>query len=167
MVVKVYKSGELHPSRPLAGSWVHAAFESSGTDYEEDRISLDDYVGTHPHAIYYVRVIGDCMEYSGIEDGDLLVVDKSLKPVNGDIILEVLNDSYIVACYIEFQGNKYLVRDNPKYTPHLINEYDRFTIEGVIPHTILNQRKHNHVRVNRLQQLLRVVRTGISAGAKR
>lgn len=163
MIVKVYKKGELTPGRPLAGFWIHAAFESPGTDYEEDRISLDDYVSSHPNAVYYIKVTGDCMEYSGIESEDLLVVDKSLKPVNGDIIIGVLNDAHILACYIEFEGRRYLMPDNPKYQPHKLNEYDRFTIEGVIPHTILNQRRQNNVRVDRLQQLLRVMRTCISA----
>lgn len=163
MVVKVYRRGELQPGRPLAGFWIHAAFESPGTDYEEDRISLDKYVSDHPNAVYYVKVEGDCMEYSGIESGDLLVVDKSLNPRNGDIIVGVLNDSYVLACYIEFENKRYLMPDNPKYAPHLINEYDRFTIEGVVPHTILNQRKQNDVRANRLQQLLRIMRTRISA----
>jgi DNA polymerase V len=80
-VVKIYERGEL--KQPLAGFWIHAAFESPGTDYEEDRISLDDYVTDYPSAVYYVRVIGQCMEYSGIESEDLLIVDKSLKPING------------------------------------------------------------------------------------
>jgi DNA polymerase V len=163
MVVKVYQRGELHPGRALAGFWVHAAFESPGTDYEEERISLDNYVSQHPNAVYYIKVDGDCLEYSGIESGDLLVVDKSLNPQNGDVIIGVLNDQYVLACYIEFENKRYLMPDNPKYQPHLINEYDRFTIEGVIPHTILNQRKQNHVRVDRLQQLLCVVRARISA----
>ncbi|MBL4675833.1 MAG: hypothetical protein JKY70_06465 [Mucilaginibacter sp.] len=155
--------GEISPGRPLAGFWIHAAFESPGTDYEEDRISLDDYVSEHPNAVYYIKVDGDCLEYSGIESGDLLVVDKSLSPRNGDVIIGVLNDSHILACYIEFENKKYLMPDNPKYAPHLINEYDRFTIEGVIPHTVLNQRRQNPVRVDRLQQLLRLLRTRISA----
>jgi DNA polymerase V len=158
-VVKKYRRGEL--KRPLAGFWIHAAFESPGTDYEEDRISLDEYVSKYPNAVYYIIVEGDCLEYSGIESQDLLVVDKSLKPTNGDIIIGVLNNQHILACYLEFEGNKYLMPDNPKYDPHIINELDEFIIEGVIPHTILNQRRQNSVRVNRLQQLLCVMRKGI------
>jgi DNA polymerase V len=160
-VVKVYERGEL--TRPLAGFWIHAAFESPGTDYEQDRISIDDYVSKHPSAAYYIKVVGDCMEYSGIESYDMLVVDRSLTAVNGDIILGTLNDVHVLACYIEFDGKRYLMPDNPKYTPHQINEFDKFTIEGVIPHTLLNQRRQNHVRVNRLQQLLRVMRASLSA----
>lgn len=160
-VVKGYSRGKL--KRPLAGFWIHAAFESPGADYEEDRISLDDYVSEHPHAVYYVRVVGDCMEYSGIETDDILVVDKSLTAVNGDVIIGVLNGMHIIACYIEFEGRKYLVPDNPKYEPYKLNDFDEFTLEGVVPHTVLNQRKQNHVRIDRLQQLLRVMRKGLSA----
>ena len=166
MVVKVYRRGELTAGRPLAGFWIHAAFESPGTDYEEDRISLDEYVTDYPHAVYYIRVVGDCMEYSGIESYDLLVVDKSLTATNGDIILGTLNGEHILACYIEFENKRYLMPDNPKYAPHLINEFDVFTVEGVIPHTVLNQRRQNAVRVDRLQQLLRILRTRISAWVK-
>ena len=163
MLVKVYERGELLPGRPLAGFWIHAAFESPGTDYEEGRISLDDYVSEYPNAVYYIKVVGDCMEYSGIESEDLIVVDRSLHVRNGDIIVGVLNGMHIIACYIEHEGKRHLVPDNPKYPAHLINEFDDFSIEGVVPHTILNQRKQNHVRVNRLQQFLRIVRKGISA----
>ena len=70
---------------------------------------------------------------------------------------------HLIACYIEFDGKKYLIPDNANPVPYLINQFDEFTIEGVVPHTILNQRKQNHVRVNRLQQLLCVLRKGISA----
>lgn len=163
MVVKVYRRGELTAGRPLAGFWIHAAFESPGSDYEEGPITLDEYVGKHPKAVYYIRVIGDCMEYSGIESYDMLVVDRSLTAVNGDIIIGTLNGAHILACYIEFDNKIYLMPDNPKYAPHIINEFDVFTIEGVIPHTVLNQRRQNAVRVDRLQQLLRVLRARISA----
>lgn len=163
MVVKVYKRGEIGEGRPLAGFWIHAAFESPGTDYEEDRISLDRYVTDYPHAVYYIKVIGDCMEYSGIESHDLLVVDKSLTPVNGDIVIRVLNGMQIIACYIEYEGKNFLMPDNPKYEPVQVRQFDEFTIEGVIPHTLLNQRRQNSERVDRLQQLLRVMRTRLSA----
>lgn len=163
MVVKIYQRGETDAGRPLAGFWIHAAFESPGADYEEDRISLDNYVTDYPHAVYYVKVVGDCMEYSGIESHDLLVVDRSLNARNGDVIIGVLNGMHIIAVYIELEGKKYLVPDNPKYNPHLINEFDNFTIEGVVPHSILNQRRQNDVRANRLQQFLRLLRAGLSA----
>jgi DNA polymerase V len=147
--------------RPLAGWVIHAAFESPATDYEEDRISLDEYVTHHPEAVFYIRVAGDCMTGSGINDGDLLVVDRSLSPLNGDVIVGVLNGEHIIACYIEDGQAKYLVPDNKAYQPIKIEEFTSFTIEGVVPHTLLNQRNQANVRANRLQQFLCELRKGI------
>lgn len=163
MKIKVYQRANLSINRPLAGFLIHAAFESPGTDYEEERISLDEYVTDHPEAVYYIKVIGDCMDGSGIKEDDLLVVDRSLKARNGDIILGVVAGQHILACYLKFEGEVYLMPDNPKYPPHKIQELDEFILEGVIPYTLLNQRKQNHVRIDRLQQFLRVMRKGISA----
>lgn len=99
MVVKVHHRGELSGKRQLAGFWIHAAFESPGTDYEKERISLDEYVTEYPNAVYYIKVEGDCLEYSGIESNDLLVVYQSLTPVNGDIIIGVFNGDHLLADY--------------------------------------------------------------------
>jgi len=140
--------------RPLAGWVIHAAFESPATDYEEDRISLDEYVTRHPEAVFYIRVTGDCMTGSGINDGDLLIVDRSLIPLNGDIVIGVLNGEHIIACYIEIGDKRYLVPDNKAYEPVIIEQFTSFTIEGVVPHTLLNQRNQAYVRANRLQQFL-------------
>jgi DNA polymerase V len=153
--------------RPLAGWVIHAAFESPATDYEEDRISLDEYVSNHSEAVFYIRVNGDCMVGSGINDGDLLVVDKSLKPVSGDVIIGVLNGEHIITCFVEYNGTNYLVCDNPTYEPFKIEEFTSFTIEGVVPHTLLNQRKNTNVRANRLQQFLCELRTSVPAPIER
>jgi DNA polymerase V len=153
--------------RPLAGWVIHAAFESPATDYEEERISLDEYVTDHPEAVFYIRVTGDCMTGSGILDGDLLVVDRSLVPVSGDVIIGVLNGDHLIACYVEHAGKNYLVPDNPAFDPIKIEEFTAFTLEGVVPHTLLNQRKQAHVRADRLQQFLRELRTGVPARATR
>jgi DNA polymerase V len=154
-------------SRPLAGWVIHAAFESPGTDYEEDRISLDEYVTRQPEAVFYIRVTGDCMTGSGINDGDLLIVDRSLVPLNGDVIIGVLNGEHIIACYIEVADKRYLVPDNTAYDPVKIEQYTSFTIEGVVPHTLLNQRNQANVRANRLQQFLCELRTGVPARTER
>lgn len=152
---------------PLAGWVIHAAFESPATDYEEDRISLDEYVTRHPEAAFYIRVTGNCMIGSGINDGDLLIVDRSLVPISGDIVIGVLNGEHIIACYLEHTGMKYLVPDNPQYEPVKIEQYTEFNIEGVVPHTLLNQRRQANVRANRLQQFLCELRKSVSTAASR
>jgi len=147
-------TGKQASGRPLAGWVIHAAFESPATDYEEDRISLDDYVTRHPEAVFYIRVTGDCMTGSGINDGDLLIVDRSLTPLKGDVIIGVLNGEHIIACYMELDSKQYLIPDNPAYKAIKIEQFTAFSIEGVVPHTLLNQRNQANVRANRLQQFL-------------
>lgn len=165
--IQIFKPAPIGPGRPLAGFCIHAAFESPGTDYEEERISLDEYVSKYPTAVYYIKVVGDCMENSGIFDNDLLVVDKSLTAENGDIIVGALDGQFVLAVYVMENNREYLVPDNPKYDPYLIHEFTDFKIEGVVPHTILDQRKRNHVRTNRLQQFLRQLRAGVPATTAR
>lgn len=150
---------------PLAGWVIHAAFESPATDYEEERISLDEFVTRHPEAAFYIKVTGNCMIGSGINDGDLLIVDRSLIPISGDIVIGVLNGDHIIACYLEYNGLKYLVPDNPQYDPVKIEQYTEFNIEGVVPHTLLNQRRQANVRANRLQQFLCELRKSVSTTA--
>jgi DNA polymerase V len=166
-IIDLFKVKRVDAKRPLAGWVIHAAFESPATDYEEDRISLDEYVTDYPEAVFYIRVTGNCMIGSGINDGDLLIVDRSLKPLNGDVIIGVLNGEHIIACYIEYNDSKYLVPDNTAYEPIKVHEYTSFTIEGVVPHTLLNQRKQSNVRANRLQQFLRELRKSVPATAAR
>ncbi len=165
--IQIFKPVEPGEGRPLAGFCIHAGFESPGTDYEEERISLDEYVSKYPTAVYYIKVKGDCMEGSGIFEDDLLVVDRSLNKTvqSGDIIVGVLDGEFILAVYVQNNGKQYLVTDNPRkdYPPYEINEFTSFQIEGVVPHSILNQKNRKHVRANRLQQLLRQLRAGVSA----
>ena len=93
-VVREYEPGELKIA--LAGWVIHAGFESPATDYEENRISLDAYVSNYPNAVIYIKVTGNCMQYSGIEEGDLLIVDRSLSPQSGDVIIGVLNNGLVL-----------------------------------------------------------------------
>lgn len=140
---------------PLFGERIHAGFESPATDYEEERIDLNDYVTDYPEATFYARVIGDCMTWSGIQDGDLLVVNRSMIPANGDVVVGVLDGEFILRVYIKYGRDEYLMPDNPKYRPIKRSESTLFEIWGVVPHTVLNQQRRKHVRIDRLQQLLR------------
>jgi len=140
---------------PLFSERIHAGFESPATDYQEERIDLNEYVTKYPDATFYARVIGDCMINSGIFDGDLLVVDKSLIPQNGDIVVGILESEFILRAYYRFGKDEYLMPDNPNYSPIKRSEGTFFEIWGVVPFTVHNQQTNRNVRINRLQQLLR------------
>lgn len=139
----------------LVSGTVHAGFESPAGDYEEERISLDTYVSKYPNATFYVKVEGDCMIGSGINSGDLLVVNRSLPVKDGDVVLSCLDGEFILRTYLKKNTTVYLMPDNPDYEPIQITEFMKFEIWGVVHHTITSQYNLRDVRLDRLQQLLR------------
>lgn len=140
---------------PVMLSKVHAGFESPAADYEEERIDLNEYVTKYPYATFYAKVEGECMTGSGIFPDDLLVVDRSLEMSNGDVVVGVVNGEFILRAYLKVGKDEYLMPDNPNYKPIKRTEETAFTIWGVVPHTVLDQRKRRNVRIDRLQQFLR------------
>ncbi len=72
---------------PLYGDKISAGFPSPATDYEEDSIDLNKELIPHPSSIYLVRASGQSMIGAGIYDNDLLVVDRSLIPRDGSIVI--------------------------------------------------------------------------------
>ena len=64
---------------------VHAGFPSPAQDYMNTFIDLNKVLVRHPAATFYARVVGDSMVDAGVEDGDVLVVDKSMEPQEGDM----------------------------------------------------------------------------------
>lgn len=157
MELRLYERKNAKILIPLFSDAIHAGFESPATDYEEERIDLNDYVTKYPEATFYARVIGDCMTGSGIFDGDLLVVDKSLTPQSGDVVVGIMEGEFILRAYLQIGRDEYLMPDNPRYSPIKRSETTHFEIWGVVPYTILNQQNRKNVRINRLQQLLCVV----------
>jgi DNA polymerase V len=140
---------------PLFAEKIHAGFESPAADYEEAKIDLNDYVTKYPEATFFARVTGECMIGSGIFPDDLLVVDKSLTPSSGDIVVGIIDNEFILRSYFKKGQKEYLMPDNAYFKPIERNETTHFEIWGVVPHSILDQRRRNSARVNRFEQLLR------------
>ena len=84
----------------LTGSVV-AGFPSPAEQYMEPPLDLNELLVRHPAATYFVRVSGDSMIGAGINDGDLLVVDRSLRPADGDIIIACVDGDFTVKMYRE------------------------------------------------------------------
>lgn len=140
---------------PIFAETIHAGFESPGADYEEERIDLNAYVTNYPAATFYARVVGECMTGSGIFPDDILVVDRSLNPVNGDIVVGTMQGDFILRSYYKRKGIEYLMPDSPDFKPILRSEATTFEIWGVVPHSILNQRKRIADRISRFEHVLR------------
>ena len=79
----------------VAGSVV-AGFPSPAEQYLEPPLDLNELLVKRPAATYFVRVEGDSMIDAGINSGDLLIVDRSLTPVDGDIIIAAVDGEFTV-----------------------------------------------------------------------
>lgn len=88
---------EHSPKRsPKVSGSVVAGFPSPAEQYQEQPLDLNELLVRHPAATFFVRVQGDSMTGAGIHDGDLLVVDRSIRPADGDIIIACVDGDFTV-----------------------------------------------------------------------
>jgi DNA polymerase V len=153
--LKLFKRGIATTLIPLYAEAIHAGFESPAADYEEERIDLNAYVSKYPAATFFARVMGECMIGSGIFPDDLLVVDKSLTPGSGDIVVGIIDSEFILRSYYKKNGKEYLMPDNKRFQPIERTETTQFEIWGVVPHSILDQRRRIGSRISRFDLLIK------------
>lgn len=104
----------------VAGAVV-AGFPSPAEQYVEPPLDLNEYLVKRPAATYFVRVEGDSMVGEGIRPGDLLVVDRSIAPANGDVIIASVDGNYTVKTYRRDDKGVHLVPANPAYPVITLN----------------------------------------------
>lgn len=105
---------------PLAGDKVCAGFPSPAEDFAVKRIDLTEILVKHPQATFLLRVSGDSMLDAGIFDGDMLVVDKAIKPRHGQIVVAVVDGEFTVKYLYQRAGRVKLRPANvtfPDITP--------------------------------------------------
>ena len=98
----------------ISGSVV-AGFPSPAEQYLEPPLDLNEFLIKRPAATYFVRVEGDSMIGAGIHDGDLLVVDRSLRPASGDVIIASVDGDFTVKTYRRDKDGVRLEPANPAY----------------------------------------------------
>ena len=128
--------GALKNSIKLLGS-VTAGFPSPAEEELQDTMSLDEYLINNPNSTYLLKVEGDSMLGAGIQPGDLVLVDKSLTPKSGDIVVAQVDNEWTLK-YFEKKGRDvYLRAANKKYP--LIKPREELIIGGVV---VANVRKY-------------------------
>ncbi len=123
------------------GQWlveqgVSAGFPSPADDFKDNRISLDRELVKNKEATFYARVSGDSMTGAGLEDGDLLVIDRSLQPENGKIAICLVDGDFTVKRIQKEKNKLYLVAENKKYKPIELREENELIIWGVVEYVI-------------------------------
>lgn len=120
------------PSVPLALEPVKAGFPSPAEGYAEKPLNLHDLLIEHPEATFIIRAAGDSMINYGIFSGDFLVVDRSIKPTRGDIVLAEFNREFTLKKLDIDEGGPFLVPGNPKYSILRPRSEEELIVVGVI-----------------------------------
>ena len=121
---------------PMAGSAVPAGFPSPAEDHLEVSLDLNKALVRHPAATFYARVKGSSMTDAGILDGDLLVIDKSLVPKDGDIAICFLDGEFTVKRIARQEDGLYLMPANERFRPIRISGESEFQIWGIVTYVI-------------------------------
>ena len=120
----------------LAEEGISAGFPSPADDFKETRISLDRELVKNKEATFYARVSGDSMVGAGLQDGDLLVIDRSKNPENGKIAICLIDGEFTVKRIKKEKNKLYLVPENKKYKAIELKEENQLIIWGVVEYVI-------------------------------
>ena len=122
-------------TQPLFGSRVRAGFPSPADDHLDTDVDLHAHVVKHPAATFFVRAEGDSMRGDGIHDGDLLVVDRSLEPTPGRVLIVALNGELTVKRLENIGQRPYLTASNPRFQPIPLMGQEA-QVWGVVTHVV-------------------------------
>lgn len=134
---------------PYADQGIQAGFPSPAQDYISEYIDLNRELVKHPAATFYGRVAGESMIEEGIEPGDLLVIDRSIEPADGDLCVCCLDGEFTLKRIRLIPGAVWLVPSNESFDPILVTPEHQFEVWGVVTHTIKNNRRPRRRRHDR------------------
>ena len=130
-------SFETHLKIPFVFCPIQAGFPSPADDYGHKKIDLNAHLIKHPSSTFFARIQGDSMIEKGILPGDLAIIDKSLEPKNGSIVIAILNKEFTVKEFRQDENKKiYLYPANKNYPKIEIKLEDDFEIWGVVTNVI-------------------------------
>lgn len=111
-------------------------FGSPTDDYMDRGIDLNQQLVRNKPATFFMRVQGHSMVNAFIHDGDIVIVDRSVKPVSGKIIIAVVDGEMLIRRYERTINKVRLIPETPKLSPMEISEYSDFSIWGVVTYVI-------------------------------
>lgn len=121
---------------PLFECSVSAGFPSPADDFIDKKLDLNEALIKHPAATFFVKVQGESMQDIGIFNQDLLIVDRSLNPKDGQVIVAVLNGEFTVKQIKRKNNQLFLVPQNKAFSPIEITKEMDFLIWGVVTYAI-------------------------------
>lgn len=116
---------------PVAHESVAAGFPSPAADYFDGTIDLNEHLIHDKTSTFIVRVSGHSMIQAGISDGDELIVDRAMKPVEGSVVVAIL-DGELTVKRLAFRGAQVILQAaNPEYPDIVIPELSQLMVWGV------------------------------------
>lgn len=121
---------------PLYSNSVSAGFPSPADDHIEQQLNLNEHLIKNPASTFFVRVSGESMKDVGIFPNDILIVDRSIKPVDGKIVIAVIDGELTVKRLKKEKNGILLMPENPDFKPIAVKELQDFSIWGVVTNVI-------------------------------
>ncbi|MCX5774269.1 MAG: translesion error-prone DNA polymerase V autoproteolytic subunit [Fusobacteria bacterium] len=117
---------------PILEVKIPAGFPSPADDFIEGKLDLNNIVIKNPTATFYMRVQGDSMKDANIHDGDLIVVDRSIEPIHGKIVIAVIDGEFTVKTLYKKNGILKLIPQNNEFREIIIKEENELYIWGCV-----------------------------------
>jgi DNA polymerase V len=121
---------------PFINEGVSAGFPSPAADFMETNIDLNKELSENPLATFYIKVKGNSMIDAGINDKDVLVVDRSLEPQNNKIAICCIDGEFTVKRIQVEKDCLYLMPENSNYEPIKVTEENQLIIWGMVTYVI-------------------------------
>lgn len=132
---------------PVAGARATLGFPSPAEDFEDDAIDLNDLLVRNPPATFYYRAEGWSMLHAGICDGDILIVDRSVQPQDGDVVIATWDGNQPACKVLKIAGDHLELHSRNPHCANVIlppgTEAEVFAVVGVVRQM---QRRHGRVR---------------------
>lgn len=121
---------------PFIAAGIKAGFPSPAADFDESKISLDNVLVKNREATFYAKASGNSMTGAGIDDGDVLVIDRSLEPQNNKIAVCFIDGEFTIKRILVEKDGVYLMPENKNYQPIKVTEENELVIWGIVTYVI-------------------------------
>ncbi len=121
---------------PFVDTGISAGFPSPADDFIELTIDLNKFLVKHKDTTFFARVKGHSMKNAGINDGDLLVIDKSLQPQDNKIAICQIDGEFTVKRIKIEKDIVWLIAENEEYKPIKVTPENELMIWGIVIHSI-------------------------------
>lgn len=121
---------------PIAEGYIRAGFPSPAEDFAVNRLDLTQILIKHPQSTYLWRARGLSMREMGINDGDLLVVDRAVRPVHGHVVVATVDGEFTVKELYQRGGRMRLKAANPTFPDIIPKDGQTIEVWGVVTNGI-------------------------------